>query len=347
MSTFAGPTATAYVADSNEVANSDDDSTTTSTASDEGDIGANGANAESAASNESITLDRELLTRLLHANIRLPRRESRSNADLWLQSIVDHEMAAGVSLVGVGDLEPDGVSDLVWRDAAGQLFVSDGATLLQDEGQNDGLAAPLEEALRLHPNEVFVALADFGRDGVGDWLIEDSLTGDVWIVDGASREMTFAGPEGVAGVARLLAHGDFDGDGRAQQLLWQQTDGSLAWTHLEGSVPIFDGSSDPFAGNEGSEVYAVADLDGDGRDDLIARRTDGQLEYGLSGAPSANFSATGAGELSFEWVAGPDFQNEGLDLLGILDLEQDGGAEIAWLRGQSLEIWDAMTGPRP
>ena len=298
-------------------------------ASDTTSPAAEGTTSAPAGSDAAAALDRDLLDRLLRSNVRLPRLGLDSQVGLWIQSIVDERLGAGVSLVGAGTFDSDEYRDLVWRDAAGQLFLSDGASL----AQTDDLAATLTESVRLMPAESFVALVDLSGDGVGDYLIEDATTNEVWIVDGVSGESTLA--DDAASAGRLLAVGDFDADGRPD-LLWQHDAHSLSLTHPGGGDPSADWSSDVLDVNE---VFAVADLDGDGRDDLLTRSPDGQLEYALS-------TATAEG-LGFEWIPGPASSTAGLDFLATLDLDQDSVPEIAWLNGETVEIWDVTTGPQP
>jgi len=274
---------------------------------------------------------------LLGADARLPERGLSLEASQWLQAQVDQEIAAGVSLVGTGhrfrasEGNADALSDLVWQDHAGQLFVSDGQSVLD----SDDLAATFDEAPRLGATERFLGLADFDGDGQGDWLLENTSTGAVWVVDGESGLSLFADPTDAT--AQLAGHGDFDGDGRAE-LLWLDAHNRPQITRPGDAAPALDPAG--FESPSGFEFLAIADLDGNGLDDLLGRGSDGMLVI----AYTIDSDTPDAPALTVEWQAGPADLAEGLDLVATLDLDGDGAAEIAWLNGESLEIWNAESG---
>ena len=254
---------------------------------------------------------------------------------LWLQAQVDREVGAGVSLAGTGHGNGDELRELVWQDAAAQLFVSDGQDFLESTDAPD----TFEEALRLNATERFVALADFDGDGTSDWLVEDTSTRDVWIVTDEAESSLRANPD--QATAQLLGHGDFDGDGRAE-LLWVDDDNQLLMTGTDSSAPSFDPATRT---PEGFEPLAIADLDGDGADDVVGRNADGILVFAhLAAADDASESGA-VPVLSIDWRSGPEDTTHSLDLVATLDIDEDGAAEIAWLNGDGdLEIWTTAGG---
>ena len=52
------------------------------------------------------------------------------------------------------------------------------------------------------------------------------------------------------------------------------------------------------------------------------------------------------GPLRIQWRAGAAPSTDALDLIATLDLDADGSAELAWLNGDSVEIWGADSGLR-
>ena len=265
---------------------------------------------------------------LLGGDARLPEAGLSTDAQDWLQAHVDAEIAAGVALAGTGRADDDALRELVWQDPAGQLFVSDGHDFLDAQDP----AATFTEGVRLNATERFVGLADFDGDGLGDWLLEDTATGDVWIVSGANGE---AQPPALAMPNTTLAgHGDFDGDGLAE-LLWLGADRSLSLSSASLAAPTLAVDAGQPAD---TTLLAIADLDGNGRDDLLTRAADGSLLVGFvldtdEGAP-----------IEIDWQTGAALPGASLELIATVDVDADGAAEIAWLNEGDLEIWTAEGG---
>jgi hypothetical protein len=287
---------------------------------------------------EATVLDEAFREWLLGADPRLAAAGPSERAGRWLQARVDEQLTAGVRLVGTGRADADALRELVWQDAAGQLLVSDGAALVTA----DDIPAGFDEGLRLYPTERFVGLEDFDGDALGDWLIEDTTTGAVYLIDGATLEERDALGEDTFASApvRLVAHGDFDGDGRLD-LLWRQPDDDVLLMGPAGDTPA-EVLADPITalalgeGLEGGELI-VADLDGDGRDELIARSSEGELVLARL-SEEAQEGLVG-GSLTDAAQATRD-----LDLVASFDLDGDGAAEIAWLDGDQLEVREAWSG---
>lgn len=301
----------------------------------EGSAGMNGEPASSSS------LTRALRERLLLGDARLAlASQDPLNADAaaaWLGAQLESEGGlAGLTLAGTAERAEGALRDLVWRDASGQLFLSDGEATLTTAS----IAETLVPTIQLGASERFVALADVDGDGLREWLVEETATGEAWIrVDGSglARAARSADPAAdpaanpaanPAATLRLIGVGEFDGFAGAE-LLWQAADGTLSFARPTGPAPtILSGAVAP----QGRAPIAIADLDGDGRDDLLARGADGLITVGrtLIDDRTGAFWIEWSGELA---EAGPE-----VPLVGTLDLDQDGRAELAWLVGDAVEI---------
>jgi hypothetical protein len=311
---------------SNDGPSADPDEAEAAAPSDAGPTG-----AETGATGDPTTdlvLTRAVRDRLLRADARLALPAAGEAGAVWLGDRVESEVLAGLTLVGTAERADGALRDLVWRDVAGQLYVSDGEAALEAEET----ASTLVPALQLGATERFVALADLDGDGHREWIVEDSLTGEAWIrVDPAtlsSAPPTAARAAHQPATARLVGSGEFDGESGAE-LLWQDHDGALALARPTGAGPeILAGAVVPL----GHDLIAIADLDGDGRDDLIARDVEGRLALGQTVLDDTT------GAFWIEWSAGHPGAAAGAALVGTLDLDQDGRAELAWRVGDDVEI---------
>lgn len=279
-------------------------------------------------------LSRAARERLLLADARLPlvARESAGQTGTgatdagtaWIEAHVANEISPEVTLVGTAERAESALRDLVWRDATGQLSVSDGAALIESQE----VASTRVPAIRLGATERFVALADVDGDGLRDWITEETTTGAAWIRTDDATTPRSARAAHQPATARLLGSGEFDG-AAAAELLWRNEDGSLAIERPAGAGPeILIGALPPL----GLELVAIADLDGDGRDDLIARGEDGRLAIGLTAIDEQT------GGFWIEWSEGHAEADASLPLVATLDLDLDGRAELAWLVGDSVEV---------
>jgi len=275
-------------------------------------------------------LSRVARERILLADARLPLSTGQARAGLadagpaWIEARVASDVAAGLTLVGTAERGEGTLRDLIWRDSTGQLSLSDGAAVIKSED----VAATVVPAIRVGEAERFVALADIDGDGVRDWITEDTTTGAAWIRTDETTVPRSARAAHQPATARLLGSGEFDGTGAAE-LLWQNEDGSLDVERPAGAGPeILLGALPPL----GAEVVAIADLNGDGRDDLIGLGEDGRLALGQTVVDELT------GGFWIEWSEGHTEADASTPLIATLDLDLDGRAELAWLVGDSVEV---------
>ncbi|MFF1693406.1 FG-GAP repeat domain-containing protein [Streptomyces sp. NPDC058257] len=185
------------------------------------------------------------------------------------------------------DVDRDGYDDLVVRKAAGASGAAAGALVL------GGPKGPAETGV-LFPSGTDIAFGRFGR--------------------GKGMDAAIAGPNGVAlrydvpGTQRgamksrnvTVDTGDFDGDGLSELILSGGSSGDGGGT---GEVRVFRGRTGPLDSNASAlvvpaakgttQVLAIADFNGDKRDDLVLRtyRGDGEDTVGVYPGVKADLTA--------------------------------------------------------
>lgn len=268
---------------------------------------------------------------LVQGDSRFPAAGLSDDADAWLQSKFDEQFSAGVRLVGTGSRDADEYRELVWQDSAGQILVSDGRAVM-DLTTSAEMPATFEAAIRLGVTERFVALADFDGDSIGDWLIEDTATGDVLLLEGVSLETTDARTSETLD-AVLVGHGDFDDNGR-EEIVWLQADG-----RIQTGSPTAPGATliEDFVMDAESTVLAVADLNGDGRDDLLVVDGQGRMDRAMNGLSES--------AIRFDLETGPSETVSDREFIFAVDADDDGRADVAWWQNDELDLWDAQMGP--
>jgi hypothetical protein len=238
-----------------------------------------------------------------------------------------------VSLAGVGmlarvrfDFDGDGRSDVLWRHLGSggtgenYLYFMDGKTILASEGYTRTVGDPAW---------VVAGTGDFDGDGKADILWRNTATGQnyVYFMDGKTIKPTEGYIRTVADQTWQVAGiGDFDGDGK-DDILWRQAGTGQNYVYFMDGKTIKPSEGYIRTVADGSwQVAGVGDLDGDGRDDIVWRRTSTGENYvyfmdGKTIKPSEGFLRT---------VADAAWQVKAL-----ADLDGDGKADIVWRHGSS------------
>ena len=209
------------------------------------------------------------------------------------------------NVVGTGDFNGDGRDDILWRNNDG--------TLSNWLGTASGGFTPNDaNAARFVPTDWQVAgTGDFNGDGRDDilwrndngqlsnWLGQDN--GGFILND--ARALT-----NVDTAWHVVGTGDFNGDGQ-DDILWRNDDGQLSnWVgRADGGFYANNANAAVVVPTEWT-VVAVGDYNGDGRDDILWRHTDGTLSNWL-GTASGGFipnDANAAVVVPTSWQVQPE-----------------------------------------
>jgi hypothetical protein len=122
-------------------------------------------------------------------------------------------------IVGVGDFDGDGKSDILWRNRAtgeNYLYPMNGLAIKPSEGFLRTVA---------DQNWTIAGVGDFDGDGKSDIVWRNSSSGQnyIWPMNGTAIKPTEGYIRTVADLAwRIVAIGDYDGDGKSD-LLWRNS----------------------------------------------------------------------------------------------------------------------------
>lgn len=207
------------------------------------------------------------------------------------------------------DLDGDGMSDLLWRNANGRFayWTMFGATA---EFKSSSVAVSTSYAL--------VAAGDFTGDGkVTDLVWANSSSIWLWPKGGTSSGSQRIGdmPAGWA----ILGSGDIDGDGKSD-LLWRQTStGRFAYWLMSGATVRQRSAST--AVDPSYALAAIADFNGDGKTDLVW--TNGIWDW-MWLSTGTGFTAQRIGSHPAGWT-----------IAGGGDVDGDGKADLLWRNGSA------------
>ena len=219
------------------------------------------------------------------------------------------------------DLNGDRKPDIIWRDAntgAFAAWIMDGGDVLEAGAISEGIEAEWR----------IVGVGDLDNDGRDDIVLLNDVTGEVrgWLMDGLTK--TEGGVIGNASGLRFVGIGDIDAD-RHHDILWQRADGVVEGWRMFGLTIVEAGPLDnAHAVAPNWQPIAMADLDGDLRDDLVW--FDPEMGW-VAMWRLDGLRRDSGGYISLD--LGP-----GYTLLTARDLDADGHADLVWREVESGDV---------
>lgn len=169
--------------------------------------------------------------------------------------------ADGFEIIAMADFNGDGKTDILWRNAAGDLYVQPFTGITNVKVNNTAVALPSM------PGYTLGALGDFNGDGKAD-LLWISATNEhiIWEMNGTSiGKNTQILPGG--GTWKVVFARDMNADGKTD-LVWRNSlDGATGTWTMNGSQA--SGYNTLIYPNSGWTLQYMIDLNGDGRYDGI------------------------------------------------------------------------------
>jgi len=265
----------------------------------------------------------------------------------------------GFSVAGIRDLDGDGAGDLIigaWSEqgngnlsSAGRAYVFSGATgalLFTLASPNQTLFGYFGMSVASIPDCNGDGKDDIAVGAVGDTPQGASSTGRAYIFSGADGGLllTFASPAGEAlGNFGVSVSGvpDVDGDGRGDLVVGASQETSKSGYFYAGHAYIFSGSSGQLLhtlvspneqdfGTFGGAVAGTADIDGDGRGDVLIGASGENPGTSPVGSGRAHVFSGATGAL-LRTLVSPNEEsggNFGSSLAGLTDASGDGRGDV-------------------
>ncbi|MBV6342060.1 VCBS repeat-containing protein [Candidatus Magnetobacterium casense] len=255
-----------------------------------------------------------------------------STGDIYIWLMKDTAISAGDfvvkalpldwDIVGVGDFNGDGKSDIVLRNSQGDIYMwlMDRTKISTGGYASRGL--PGGWALK--------ATDDFDNDGKADMLWQNTSTGDVyvWLMDGANIKNAGHIAMNVGAEWELKGVADLDGD-KKSDIIWQNTNNGAVFVWLMDITSISKGDYVATGISGNWQLKAVADFNGDGKADMLWQNTStGDLYLWLMDGTKIGNGGYIKRAVSEAW-----------QIKKVGDYNGDGKADILWQNATSGDVY--------
>ena len=180
-------------------------------------------------------------------------------------------------LAGLGDLNGDGRDDVLLRHADGRwrYYPMNGRRPI---GPGQSLLGVVD-----NPDWRFAGLGDLNGDGTDDVLLRHARTGN-WYYFPIHAGRTIVGERGMTELTanvdwQLAGLGDLDGDRKDDALLRHVRTGEWHYVPMDGTNALEGAGSIALPNDLDWQLAWLADLNGDGRDDVLLRGANGEWHY--------------------------------------------------------------------
>ena len=223
-------------------------------------------------------------------------------------------VGSSATSVTVGDFNGDGKPDL-----AVACAITNQVVILLGDGAGGFSAAP-GSPITVGTGPSSLAVGDFNRDGKMDLAVANFNSGSsstiTILLGNGSGGFTAGTPVAAGSGARSIGLGDFNGDGNVDLVIANQQSNNVTVLLGNGSGGFSQASGSPIGVGQSPVSISVADLNGDGKLDLVvANQTTNNLSV-LLGSGSGGFSAASGSPIpagqGTDTVAVGDFNGDGM-----------------------------------
>lgn len=217
----------------------------------------------------------------------------------WLTSSSNYTMAYGKQWGNLAlgdkpmlaDIDGDAIDDLIiWRASTGTWY-----WLTSSSGYDYAVAGGKQWG-QLSLGDMPMT-GDFDGDGRADLAIWRASNGTFyWLNSSSGYAYASAGAIqwGNKTLGDIPLLGDFDGDHRSDLAVWRASTGTWYWVLSSAGYSYAAARGVQWGNASVGDVPAVADMDGDGRADIVVWRASSFTWYWLSSSSSYSYAAAGA-----------------------------------------------------